>query len=269
MAGAPRYREIEAWLRAKCQSSPPGTQLPPEVELADRFDVSRMTARQAVLNLAHEGLVERHRGVGTFVAARPLHRADSILYSFTDDMRRRGMVPSSRIISVGMGSSPAEAVALGLPSTAWLVCIDRVRLADGVPVARERVRLPGEFRAVLDHDLEGGSLHAALAEMGRVLGRATGYVRAQLATPKDAELLRLDLPATLLVETRVIHDLDDRPVESTETSYVGSRWVINTGSYVPASMLASTGANSVNGADAANAAPIAPAPVPSSAATSR
>lgn len=252
-----RYREIELWLRQRCAESAPGTLLPAELDLARQFDVSRMTARQAMQNLAQEGLIDRRRGVGSFVAAPPLHRAESILYSFTDDMLRRGMTPSSRLLSAGVGSDPADAAALGLESSAWLVQIDRVRMANGVPVAREKVALPGEFSKVLDHDLETGSLHAALAEMGRNLGRANGYVMARLATAEEAELLDLELPAALLVETRLIFDDHARAVERTETAYVGARWVIDTGPYVhPA-------------ARPATAAPTAPAHGPRAASSTR
>lgn len=249
-----RYREIETWLRGVCRGSAPGTLLPAELEIAERFGVSRMTARQAVMNLAHEGLIERRRGVGSFVAAQPLHRAESVLYSFTQDMERRGLRPHSRVLSAGVGSAPAEAEALGLPSTAWVVQIDRIRYANDVPVARERVTLPGEFRGVLDADLAGGSLHEAMEGLGRVMGRASGYVMARLASSEDARLLDLELPAALLVETRVVTDIEGRPTERTETSYVGSRWVIDTGPYVQATA-----------SRAASAAPMAPAQGPSAA----
>ncbi|QIK73167.1 GntR family transcriptional regulator [Propioniciclava coleopterorum] len=255
-----RYKEIESWLRAKCQSSAPGTLLPPELELAEQFQVSRMTARQAVQNLAQEGLIERRRGVGSFVAAQPLHRADAVLYSFTQDMTRRGLRPTSKVLAAAVGTAPAEAEALGLPSTAWVVRIDRIRYANDLPVARERVTLPGDYAGVLEYDLAAGSLHAALADMGRVMARASGYVMARLATGEDAKLLDLELPATLLVETRLITDVEGRPVERTETSYVGSRWVIDTGSYVPMP-------DGLPAPDAASAAPIAPAQDPSAAGT--
>lgn len=254
-----RYKEIEAWLRSKCQSSAPGTLLPPELELAEQFHVSRMTARQAVQNLAQEGLIERRRGVGSFVAAQPLHRADAVLYSFTEDMRRRGLRPSSAVLGATVGTAPAEAEALGLPSTAWVVLIDRIRFANELPVARERVTLPGDYSGVLEYDLVEGSLHAALADMGRVMARASGYVMARLATQEDARLLDLELPATLLVETRLITDVEGRPVERTETSYVGSRWVIDTGSYIPMPEGVLV--------EAASPAPIAPAHDPKAAGT--
>ena len=236
-ADGARYLEIEAWLREQCRALPAGSLLPSEQELSDRFSVSRMTARHAVQRLAQAGLVERRRGSGTFVAPPLLHRTEAVLNSFTQDMLLRGLVPSSRVLRAEVGTAPAAAAALGLSPASWVVRIDRVRYANGIPIALEKAVLPEEAEPVLKFDLERGSLHAALASLGRRMGRATGYVTARLATLEEAQLLDLTTPAALLVEARLITDLNGRPVESTETAYVGSRWVIDTGAFVPSPAL--------------------------------
>lgn len=231
-AGKARHVAIEEWLRGQCTSLPAGSRLPTENELALRFDVSRMTVRQAYQRLAQQGLIERRRGAGSFVLPPPLHREEATLRSFTQDMRSRGLTPTSKVVTAEVGANPALAATLGLPPAQWVVSIERVRYADGVAVAIERTALPGEFAAVLDADLEHGSLHQALASLGRELGRATGYVTARMATAEEARLLALSMPAALLVETRLITDSEGRSVESTQSAYVGSRWVIDTGSFV-------------------------------------
>ncbi|MGL5852611.1 MAG: GntR family transcriptional regulator, partial [Phycicoccus sp.] len=164
--------------------------------------------------------------------APQLHREESVLRSFTDDMRGRGIAPSSRLLRGEVSRLPDQAVALGLPRNAAVVVVERVRMADGVPVALERAVLPGEFASVLDADLEQGSLHQVLAEAGRELGRASGQVTARIAAPQEARLLDVESPAALLVETRLVRDLSGRAVESTQTAYVASRWVLDTGSFV-------------------------------------
>lgn len=227
----PRYQTIEDWLIEQCKSLPPGSLLPSEPELATQFAVSRMTARQAVQNLAKRDLVERRRGAGTFVAPPLLHRREGVLLSFTEDMRRRGMKSSSRLISAEVMVSPEDAIALGLQPSGWIVRLERVRYADDMPLAIERVCLPGDFSRVLDYDLEHGSLHDALRDMGRQISHARGYVTARLATNSEAEILGLATPASLLVESRTIYDDVERPLERTETAYVASRWVIDTGTY--------------------------------------
>lgn len=227
----PRYKEIEDWLIEHCKTLPPGSLLPSEPELATKFSVSRMTARQAVQNLAKAGLVDRRRGAGTFVAPPLLHRQEGLLLSFTEDMRQRGMQSSSRVLTGEVATSPEDAIALGLQPSGWIVRLERVRYADNVPLAIERVSLPGEFSEVLNFDLENGSLHDALRSLGRQMSHARGYVTARLATDAEAEILGLVSPVPLLVESRTIYDPAERPVERTETAYVAARWVIDTGTY--------------------------------------
>ena len=127
--------------------------------------------------------------------------------------------------------SPEDAIALGLQPSAWVVRLERVRYADDMPLAIERVSLPGEFSPVLEHDLERGSLHEALRSMGRLISHSRGYVTSRLATDEEAKILGLIAPAPLLVEIRTVYDNAERPVERTETCYVASRWVIDTGTY--------------------------------------
>src|SRR4029450_4006343 len=150
MSRQSRYREIERWLRTLVEGARPGDPLPSEAELCERFSVSRMTVRQALQELTNDGLVERRRGQGTFVAHRPVHRRPGVFLSFTEEMHRRGAQATSRRLSAGPegprragGCLPAglaaprrpEAEDLGLAPGSRVVRVVRVRLADGVPVA--------------------------------------------------------------------------------------------------------------------------------------
>ncbi len=125
-----RYREIEAWLREIILNGRPGEVIPSEVEIAASFEVSRMTARQAVLNLMREGLVDRRRGAGTFIADNPLHRREGVLLSFTEDMKRRGLRPSSELISAKKEiATPSDLKMLNLKDPSTVIVIKRLRLA--------------------------------------------------------------------------------------------------------------------------------------------
>lgn len=228
-----RYEEIAGWLRRQCADLTPGTRLPAESELVERFSVSRMTVRHALDLLVKEGLVHRRKGAGTFVAEPALHRPESVLRSFSQDMRRRGLEPASWVLRAETAIDPRAADRLGLPPDSWLVLIDRVRLASGTPICLERTALPGQFVEVLEADLESGSLHEALGALGRTMGRASGYVTARLASDQEAGLLELESPSALLVESRLITDGSGRAVEATESAYAASRWVIDTGAWIP------------------------------------
>jgi GntR family transcriptional regulator len=225
---AARYRAIEAHLRDLIAVATAGDALPTEAALCAEFDVSRMTVRQALQELSAAGLVDRQRGRGTFVAARPMHRRPGVFLSFTEEMARRGKVATSRLISVRMDAArPEELADLVLDAGSQVVRVERVRLADGVPIALEDAAVLDVYRAVLDAELESGSLHDALSGLGVVATSATGSVTARLATREEARLLGVPVRTALLVELRVLYDQHGVPFERTESRYVADRYVID------------------------------------------
>ena len=245
----PRYREIESWLRSLIDDGEPGKLIPSEVEVAARFKVSRMTARQAIMNLLREGLVDRRRGAGTFIANKPIHRSEGILFSFTEDMRRRGKEPSSVMLSAGLEiASARDREALKLKGKGKVLVIRRIRLADYVPLSIERVALIPECKEVLRADLINGSLHEKMREIGYGPSTANCWLQARVADRSEAKLLDIPTGTPLLVETRVISDAKGQVIEFTETAYAANRYVIDVKlNCVPAA------------AAAFNAAPVAPA----------
>lgn len=227
-AGQSRYRAIERYLRSLVERARPGDPLPSEAELCERFSVSRMTVRQALQELTNDGLVERRRGQGTFVAHRPVHRRPGVFLSFTEEMNRRGAQASSRLLSAGLDDPRRpEALDLGLVPGSQVVRVVRVRLADGVPVALEDAALVPELAWVLEADLGCGSLHGALAGRGIIATRATGTITARLARASETALLDLAPQSALLVELRILFDQAGRVFERTETRYVADRYVID------------------------------------------
>jgi GntR family transcriptional regulator len=160
----PKGQALREILEGLVASLPPGSPLPSERLLADRYDLARMTVRTEVDRLVAEGAVYRLHGRGTFVAEPRVAQA-VILSSFTEDMRARGMKPGSIVRSqVVMDAPQVLAAALEIPPGAPVALIERVRTADGTPMALERVYLPAErFPGVAEADLEHGSLFELLA----------------------------------------------------------------------------------------------------------
>ncbi|MFJ2604688.1 GntR family transcriptional regulator [Streptomyces sp. NPDC087425] len=225
---APRYHQIEQALRERMTKQRPHDPLPSESALCAEFGVSRMTARAALQGLVTEGLIYRVSGRGTFVAEPPARRRAESLIRFSEEMRRRGRVPSSKLISSEMRKArPDEVHRLEVSKTSDVVAITRVRLADGVPVALERAVFPRDLKGLLELDVTTHSLHESLIELGRHPRRGYSSIEADIAGDLDSQLLDITAGAALLVERRVILDQDDRPVELTETRYVGSRYVLD------------------------------------------
>lgn len=223
-----RRREIEAWLRDQVANGREGDPLPSEAELAERFDVSRTTARQAVQSLAAEGLVHRQRGSGTFVAPQPMHRHSGPLMSFTEDMRRRGLVASSRLMSAELREPRGEeSKALRLAPGQRVVAISRLRLANDQPMAIESTALTPDCASVLSEDLKSGSLHRALRAIGRQPTTAACRISAEEASAAVASLLELPRRAAVLQEQRTVSDQHDTPLEFTTTIYSASKYVID------------------------------------------
>lgn len=222
----PRYRQIADHLQALVDAGRPGDRLPSDAELCARFDVSRMTARQAVDVLLADGLVIRRRGHGTFIADRPVPRLLGSPLSFTASMRRRGRTASSTLLAVGlMAPEPGDTMALDLADDADVVVVERLRLADGIPMAIERAALAPQLSAILGRDLSTGSLHLAMEQLGHRPTRSHAQVGARLADARERRLLKLDEAGVLLCERRIIADQDGVPVERTETKYAAERYV--------------------------------------------
>lgn len=220
----PRYYEIEQTLRTRIAKLPPHSSLPSDANLCAEFGVSRMTARGAVQRLVQEGLVYRVPGRGTFVAEAAAHRSATHILSFSDEMRRRGRMPSSRVVKNKIRTAnDEERERLGADR---VVVLRRVRIADDEPIALETAVFPAErVEELLDgDDLERASLFETLARGNVVPTAGRAALAAEAATAEDARLLGIRKGEPLLVERRLIRDQDGEPLEWTETRYVGSRY---------------------------------------------
>nr|WP_026123805.1 GntR family transcriptional regulator [Nocardiopsis chromatogenes] len=167
--------------------------IPSERELGGRYGLSRMTVRQTVDVMVSEGKLYRVPGKGTFVA-RPKIAMPLELASFTEDMRARGFTPGSR--DLARRTSPASAHTarlLDLPPGDPVLHIERLRTADGEPMAVERTTLPLAPLPGLERvALADRSLYRILEEeYGILLDSGEQTIEAGICDPADAKLLGL------------------------------------------------------------------------------
>ncbi|WP_318152179.1 GntR family transcriptional regulator [Nocardioides hwasunensis] len=205
----------------------PGAAIPSERELMAAYGVSRATVRKAIDGLAADGLLHRLQGKGTFVT-RPRIESRLHLASFSADMRRRGHVPSSRMMLVDEERPPAEiarALGLGGGGTAWRV--ERVRLADGQPMAIEQGWYPTAVLPDLDTKDLSGSLYTLFADRyDVVIDAAEQTVWGECAEGVIAR--RLETPAhTPLLVFRRVSSAAGRQVEYVVSRYRGDRYQVH------------------------------------------
>lgn len=220
----PKHTQLREVLTDLATELGPDAAIPSERELMVSHDVSRATVRKAIESLIADGLLQRVHGKGTFVA-RPRLESRLHLASFSQDMRRRGLEPSTRLLAIERAEAPIEVARFFGEETAWRV--DRVRLADGQPIALEHswysaLLLPGLDR----HDL-GGSLYALLAEQyGVVIDSAEQTIWGESAEGRVAKQLASPAHTPLLVFRRLSTSLG-RPVEHVVSRYRGDRYQIH------------------------------------------
>lgn len=222
----PKYWGLKRHLLEVLGSLPPGSPIPTERSLAAQFDVSRTTVRQALAELTVEGRLLRVQGKGTF-AAEPKMAQRLQLSSYTEDMRAQGREPSSKLLDVSeVPAEPELSRLLGIRPTAKVLRLQRLRLADGEPMAIETTHLPlGRFRGLRRFVTGGVSLYQVLRERFDVeMGHAEETIETALAGPHEAELLGADVGMPMLLLSRQTFDTEERPVEWVRSVYRGDRY---------------------------------------------
>jgi Transcriptional regulators len=202
-----------------------GHALPPERDLADYANVSRVTVRKAVDDLVRDGLLTRKHGSGTFVV-KPMPRVEqplTSLTSFTEDMARRGLVTRSEWLERGLfHPSPEEMMMLGLAPGTRVARLGRLRMGNDLPLAIEHASISAEF--LPDPMSVTGSLYAELEKKNARPVRAIQRISACNMKNPEAGLLAVPVGAAGLSIERVSYLASGRVVELTRSLYRGDAY---------------------------------------------
>ncbi len=224
----PLWFQIAECLRTVIETEQlkPGDRLDNEVDLSERFRVSRPTVRQAIQALVQKGLVVRQRGVGTIVANRRINRPVA-LTSLFDDLWAAERQPTTKVLDIEervADFDTAEKLAIGVGDPVlWL---QRLRFAEGLPLALMHNTIPLEVLAepLTSEALESDGLYRLLRAQGVRFHTANQVVGARTATRQEAALLGCSRSATMLVMFRTAWDPTGRTIEFGSHSYLASRY---------------------------------------------
>lgn len=205
----------------------PDSAIPSERELMTTYGVSRATVRKAIDGLVADGLLRRVHGKGTFVV-RPRLATKLHLASFSQDMRRRGLTPSTILLGIEADRPPSEvADALDLSPTGLAWRLDRVRLADQQPIAVENGWYPQALLPDLNQRDLSGSLYTLLSEhYGLAIDNAEQTLWGESADAATARALRTAVHTPLLTFRRLSRT-GSTPVEYAISRYRGDRYQLH------------------------------------------
>jgi GntR family transcriptional regulator len=232
VAKSPVYIAIKRSILKEIESGaiPVGGRLTPEVELAERYRVSRPTVRQAILELAREGVVTRRRGAGTVVMPRqrlsyPIGR----LLSFTEEFAAgKGRTSSEVIRREVIHADPELAVRLGVRVHTPVFQLERIRRVDDQPVARQRSSLAqSRIRGIEALDFSRRSLYDTLRDdYGLVIASADERIQARTARREDVRQLAVAPGSAVFQVERRSFDANGDLVEVVDSVYRSDRYEI-------------------------------------------
>jgi GntR family transcriptional regulator len=227
----PVYAQIENDIKEKIRNREyaPGEELPTERELTEFFGVSRMTIRQAISNLVHKGVLYRIPGKGAFVSKEVIEKKLEI-ESFSEDMRKRGLIPGSNVIQFER-VNPSDEVRekLQLAEGEKIYFLNRLRLANNEPIAIEYCYLPEKFFPnITKYNMVNCSLYTIMKEEYNIhFNYMKQSIKAASLSKKDAEMLLSKSKGVGLISERMIYNGEEIPVEYTKTIYHADRYSFN------------------------------------------
>ena len=226
----PLYYQLKEVLKQQIHSGhlAPHSAIPSEPELVTSYHVSRATVRQALSELVHEGLLYRQHGKGTFVCEPRVQQRLSELSSLTQEIQRQGKRPGGLLlVSELVRGSVAVRERLSLLDTEQAVRFERLRSADDIPIAYEVDYLPYPRAAGIyqrAQEVANGSLYNIMNSEGLNPYIVEQKIRADSATVREAELLRIQPSEVGLRFTATTFDLTGSPIGYSELFFPGPEY---------------------------------------------
>jgi GntR family transcriptional regulator len=219
---------VSSDIRRRCAAGAFTDGVPGEHELCREYDVSRHTIREALRALRAEGVISSHRGRGSVVPPSAFSQRLGAVYSLFRSVESQGAIQVSDVLRQEAATDPEVAERLGLAPDTRLVVLERLRRADGIPLAHDTSWLPYDLAApLLDADFRHTALYDELARLGTVVDAGHERIVASVGDSDVARLLDVPSGAPILRIQR-LGRAGDRSVEWRETSVRGDRFALET-----------------------------------------
>lgn len=204
----------------------PGQILLQEREYAARFGISLAPVRQAILDLVKEGYLYRVPGRGTFVREQKVEEKISILSSFSESMRAKGLSAVLRVVELRVGKVPPAIKATLEVEDQQFVFLQRVALIENQAIALLSSYLPARLVPGLEIlDFNSRSLYKTLEERyGIVLARAESAIEVVRCRGAQSTVLGIPPGTPLLQVEGKTYDVTDQFVEFAQVLYRADRF---------------------------------------------
>lgn len=224
----PLYLQIKDVLIDKINSGEieSGNQLPSERELSETYNISRMTARNALTQLVDSGYAYRVKGKGTFVRIPNFERDFVRLNGFSQMLKSRGIKPSNKVVKSSIIEADKKIASL-LETTIGtkIYEIVRVRYGDNIALALEYSYLPTSiFDHLLQYDFENNSLYEVIENIyKRKLKFSKQWIKITTLYKNEANLLDVEEHTPAFLLESISYDMDGIVVEATRSLNIGDR----------------------------------------------
>ena len=198
--------------------------IPTELELSEKYQISRMTVRKALAELVEEGVLAKKQGKGTFVQEEKMTEDLSSPNSFTNLCKRNGKVPGGKTLKCTLQEAKdRDRQQLKLENGEMVILVERVRTADDVPVMLEKLYFPGHLKNILVEDLNNASLYQILLEKYG-LQSGNSVISVCEATPEEAAELKVKTGTPCLLMEEIVYDQYDKPFHRTKSVLRGDKF---------------------------------------------
>ncbi|TWH79393.1 GntR family transcriptional regulator [Sedimentibacter saalensis] len=224
----PVYIQIRDILIEKINSGElkSGSQLPSERDISDTYNISRMTARNALTQLVDLGYAYRVKGKGTFVRLPNFERDFVKLSGFSQMLRSKGIKPSNKIVKSGIIEADKKIASLLETTIGTKVYeIVRVRYGDNIPLALEYSYLPVSlYDDLLQYDFENNSLYKVIEDVYKhKLKYSKQWIKITTLYKSEARMLAVTEHTPAFLLESISYDMNDRVVEATRSLNIGDR----------------------------------------------